>query len=293
MTNFSDMRDIMSDEPLQPGVLYIVATPIGNLEDITVRALRVLANADLIAAEDTRRTGLLLKAYGLKKPLISCFAHNEEKQSPRIISMIKEGKAVALVSDAGMPGISDPGARLIRQALKADIRLTVIPGPSAGITALAASGLDTETFAFGGFIPRDNKSRKAWLERFGDFPGTLIFYESPKRLPATLLMVIEAWGDRNCCIARELTKRYEEFIRGRLTEVYDELSNVESIKGEITVILEGRPGGKDDRLSREEAEAMGESLIAEGMGIKEASLRLAKETGISAKDCYAMLIKRS
>jgi len=291
--DFSDIWGFLREEALPPGVLHIVATPIGNLEDITLRALRVLAGAELIAAEDTRRTGLLLKAYGLKKPMVSCFAHNEEAQSRRIVSALAEGKAVALVSDAGLPGISDPGARLVRQALQAGIEISVIPGPSAGLTALAASGLDTEAFAFGGFIPRDGKGRKAWLERFGSFAGTLIVYESPRRLEATLLMLMEAWGDRKCCVARELTKRYEEFIRGSLSEVHGRLSGAGGVKGEIVLILEGRPFPDREKLSREEASARGEELVAEGLGIKEASRRLAEESGISAKECYAMLTKAS
>ena len=273
-----------------PGVLYIVATPIGNREDITLRALRVLDSVDLVAAEDTRRTGMLLKAYGIKKPLTSCFAHNEEKQSRRIIALLKEGKTAALVSDAGMPGISDPGARLIRNALEAEIQLSVIPGPSAGLTALTASGLDTEAFAFCGFAPRISRERKAWLERFGGFSGTLVIYESPVRLPETLLFLEENLGDRYCCVARELTKRYEEYIRGSLSEVAGKLSGSRKIKGEIVLILEGRRDKAERRLSPQEAEESGKALIAGGMGIKQASRELAKQSGLSAKACYALLV---
>ncbi len=281
-----------SKEPaaLLPGTLYIVATPIGNLEDITLRALRILGSVDLIAAEDTRRTGLLLQAYGLKKPLVSCFAHNEEKQSKRLLELLQEGKTVALVSDAGMPGISDPGARLIRQAAAAGISLTVAPGPSAGLTALVASGLDTDAFAFGGFFPRENKVRKAWLSDFGSFPGTLIFYESPKRLLATLSFLQAAWGDRHCCVARELTKRYEEFIRGSLPDVIGRLEQTAEVKGEIVVILEGYHKVKEDGLAGKELESLGRSLLAQGLSKKEASRRLACETGLAAKDMYALLV---
>ncbi|MDR0468756.1 MAG: 16S rRNA (cytidine(1402)-2'-O)-methyltransferase [Peptococcaceae bacterium] len=275
-----------------PGVLYIVATPIGNLEDITLRALKVLGRVDIVAAEDTRRTGVLLKTYGIKKPLMSCFAHNEEKQSRRIIEILKEGQTVALVSDAGMPGISDPGARLVSQALDAGISLTVVPGPSAGLTALAASGLDTEAFAFCGFFPRETKAKKAWLLRFGSFTGTLVFYESPRRLLATLRGLGEAWGDRYCCVARELTKRYEEFIRGSLAEVAEELGKADAIKGEIVVVLEGYRGKGKEAVTPEEAEEMGRNLIAGGMGVKEASLQIAQQTGMTAKACYALLINR-
>jgi len=278
---------------LPAGVLFIVATPIGNLEDISRRALRILGDVDIIAAEDTRRTGMLLKAVGLKKPLLSYFAHNEEKQSGRIIDLLKDGKTVALVSDAGMPGISDPGARLVRQAIKAEIRLTVIPGPSAGITALAASGLDTDVYAFGGFFPRTNKEKKDWMDRFCEFPGTVVFYESPMWLRATLQLLKETWGDRGCCIGRELTKRFEEFIRGTISEVYGELAKTETVKGEIVVVVEGYRRQEAVSVSREEAGEWGRALIAAGMGKKEASRELAKKTGISAKECYAILVQDS
>lgn len=276
--------------PLVSGTLYIVATPIGNLEDITLRALRILGSVDLVAAEDTRRTGLLLQAYGLKKPLVSCFAHNEEKQSKRLLELLQEGKTVALVSDAGMPGISDPGARLIRQAAAAGIPLTVAPGPSAGLTALVASGLDTDAFAFGGFFPRETKARKAWITDFGNFPGTLIFYESPKRLIATLTFLQADWGERRCCVARELTKRYEEFLRGSLPEVIARLEQMPEVKGEIVVLLEGYHKAKCRSLNADELETLGRSLLARGLSKKEASRQLAYETGLAAKDMYALLV---
>jgi 16S rRNA (cytidine1402-2'-O)-methyltransferase len=275
---------------LPPGTLYIVATPIGNREDITLRALRILGSVDLVAAEDTRRTGLLLQSYGIKKPLMSCFAHNEEKQSKRLLELLGAGKTVALVSDAGMPGISDPGARLIRQAVAAEVSLTVIPGPSAVLTALAASGLDTGAFAFGGFFPRDNKGRKDWLERFGGFTGAVIFYESPRRLVATLTFLAEALGVRRCCVARELTKRYEEFIRGGLPSIAESLRRIGEIKGEIVVVLEGNQNKKGQCLTADRIEALGRALLEQGVGKKEASRRLADETGLSAKATYAMLV---
>jgi len=278
-------------EAITQGTLYVVATPIGNREDVSERARRVLAEVDVVAAEDTRHTGMLLKAYGLKKAMISCYAHNEERQSGRIIEMLLEGKAVALVSDAGMPGISDPGARLVRQAIDAEIKLSVIPGPSAVITALAASGLDTDTFAFGGFFPRTNKERRAWMDRFSGFQGTVVFYESPKRLLATLHYILEAWGDRYCCIARELTKRYEEFIRGSLTEVYETLMGASPEKGEIVVVIDSRVSREDETASPEEALVLGRTLLDAGMGKKEASRELAAKTGMSANACYALLLK--
>ena len=278
-------------EGMQPGSLYLVATPIGNLRDISLRALQVLALVDIVAAEDTRRTGRLLQAYGLKKPLISCYAHNEEMQGKRIVELLQEGKTVALVSDAGMPGISDPGARLVRQVLDAGLRLSVLPGASAGITALAGSGLDTTTYAFCGFFPRGAKDKATWLARFGDFDGTLVFYESPKRLTATLTTVLEAFGDRYCCVARELTKRHEEYIRGPLTEIIQGFAQVPTIKGEVVVVMEGYKGQGEAALSDAEILAMGVALLESGLGKKEASRRLAERTGMSAKACYALLLQ--
>ena len=291
MIDYGRLRDRASAYDWPPGVLYIVATPIGNLEDIGLRALRILDGVDLVAAEDTRRTGILLNAYGIRKPLMSCFAHNEEKQSQKIVALLKEGKTVAFVSDAGMPGISDPGARLIRKALDEEIVLTVIPGPSAGLTALAASGLDTGSFAFGGFFPRNGKERQSWLGRFGAFPGTLILYESPNRLLDTLRFLKETLGERRCCVAREMTKRFEEYIRGSLTDVAEALGPAERVKGEIVVILEGCPEDRAAALSPGEAEALGRTMIAGGLGIKEASRELARQSGLPAKDCYALLLK--
>ena len=276
-----------------PGVLYIVATPIGNLRDISLRALAILGAVDLIAAEDTRHTGLLLKAHGLKKPMMSYFAHNEEKQAQRIIGLLHDGKAVALVSDAGMPGISDPGARLVRLAVQEKIRLSVIPGPSAGISALAASGFMTDAYAFGGFFPRQGKERSEWLDRFGSFDGAVVFYESPKRLGATLRLILEAWGDRGCCVARELTKHYEEFIRGSLTELSEKLAGETAVKGEIVVVLDEDRQKAIPDLSDDEFSALAKTLLEEGMGKKEASRRLARITGKSAKACYAMLVNET
>lgn len=225
----------------EPGTLYIIATPIGNLEDITLRALHLLASVDIVAAEDTRHTGLLLKAWNIKKPMVSYFEHNEKARSQKLLAFLKEGKSVGLVTDAGLPGISDPGAEVIRDAATQGIPLTVVPGPSAGVTALVASGLPTDGFAFGGFIPRDNKSRRGWLACYGAFPKTVILYESPRRLLATLALLRERWGDRPACVARELTKRYEEFLRGSLSEIEAELSGrTGEIKGEIVLIVGGR-----------------------------------------------------
>jgi 16S rRNA (cytidine1402-2'-O)-methyltransferase len=273
------------------GALYVVATPIGNREDITLRALRTLRAADYVAAEDTRRSGMLLRAYGIKKPLISCFAHNEQKQSQLLLALLREGKSVALISDAGLPGISDPGARVIRTLIDENIPLTVIPGASAGTTALVASGLDTAAFAFGGFIPRASKERRLWLERFGGFAGTVIIYESPRRLPATLVLLREHWGERQCCVAREMTKRFEEFRRGSLTEVARQLAErAGEIKGEIVLVV---GGGVQERpaLAPAAIRALAAELLAGGLRKKEASRSLAERGGISAKEAYQILVR--
>ena len=288
----AESADINMPGELRPATLYVVATPIGNLQDISLRALGVLGAVDLVAAEDTRRAGMLLKAFHLKKPLMSCFAHNEEKQSWRILELLQEGKTVALVSDAGTPGISDPGARLIRRAVQAGVAISVVPGPCAGIAALTASGLDTESFAFGGFIPRNNKERKVWLTRFGSFTGTVILYESPKRLLATLSLIKESWGDRRCCVAREMTKRYEEFLRGSLTEVAGRLDQYESVRGEIVIVVEGSGNQETQSFSPEEMEELGTLLLRGGLHKKEASRKLARITGKSIKMCYDMLVNQ-
>ncbi len=236
-----------------PGTLYIIATPIGNLEDITLRALHLLADVDMVAAEDTRHTGLLLKAWNIKKPLISYFEHNEKARSPQLLAFLKEGKSVALVSDAGLPGISDPGAWIIREAIAQGVPLTVVPGPSAGITALVASGLSADGFAFGGFIPRQNKARRQWLACYGSFAKTVVLYESPRRLLKTLDLLREEWGDRPACVARELTKRFEEFCRGTLSGIAAELAaRPGEVKGEIVLVVGGReslfPNGGEEPL---------------------------------------------
>ena len=276
---------------LQPGSLYLVATPIGNLRDISIRALQVLSLVDVIAAEDTRRAGILLRAYGIQKPLISCYAHVEEKQSQHILSLLEEGKTIAMVSDAGMPGISDPGTRLVKQAVDAGVKLCVIPGASAGITALTGSGLDTDTYVFCGFFPRSSKDRHAWLERFVSFHGTLVFYESPKRLLSTLRFLLQEWGDRRCCVARELTKHFEDYSRGSLSELIELFSAATSIKGEIVVVIEGQTKSLDLVVNSDDMEQLARELLESGLRKKEASRQLAYKTGQSVRFCYDFLVK--
>lgn len=221
------------------GALYIVSTPIGNLEDITLRALRILKEVDLIAAEDTRHTGLLLKHFGIQTPQTSYFEGNELKKKEFILFRLKQGDRVALVSDAGTPGISDPGFRLIRTAIENRIPIVPIPGPSAVVTALSVSGLPTDAFLFKGFLPHKPKKRRDLLKPLEEVKETLIFYESPHRLSETLRDIMDILGDREIVLTRELTKVYEEILRGKLSEIQNQIGG-RKLKGEITLVISGK-----------------------------------------------------
>jgi 16S rRNA (cytidine1402-2'-O)-methyltransferase len=223
----------------EKGALYVVATPIGNLEDITLRALRILKEVDLIAAEDTRHTGLLLKHFGIETPLTSYFQGNELKKKEYILSRLKEDHPVALVSDAGTPGISDPGFRLIQAAIENQIPVVPIPGPSAVIAALSVSGLPTDAFLFKGFLPHKSKKRRDLLGELEGARETLIFYESPHRITETLQDVFDILGDREIVLTRELTKVYEEIRRGRVSEIRNQIGE-RKLKGEITLLISGK-----------------------------------------------------
>ncbi len=228
------------------GTLYIVSTPIGNREDITLRALRVLKEVDLIAAEDTRHTGLLLRHFGITTPLTSYFEGNESRKKEFIFSKLMQGERVALVSDAGTPGISDPGFRLIRTATENRIPIVPVPGPSAVIVALSVSGLPTDAFLFKGFLPHKMKKRRDLLKELADVRETLIFYESPHRISETLKDIYEVLGDREIVLTRELTKIYEEVLRGRVSEVQTQIGG-RKLKGEITLVISGKKRKKTDQ----------------------------------------------
>jgi 16S rRNA (cytidine1402-2'-O)-methyltransferase len=223
----------------EKGTLYIVSTPIGNMEDITLRALRILKEVDLIAAEDTRRTGLLLKHFGIQAPLTSYFEGNELKKREFILAKLKEGRKVALVSDAGTPGISDPGFRLIRLAIENQLPIIPIPGSSAVITALSVSGLPTDAFLFRGFLPHKSKKRKDLLKELEIVRETVILYESPHRISETLRDILETLGDREIVLTRELTKAYEEIIRGKVSDILNQIGD-RTLKGEITLVISGK-----------------------------------------------------
>ena len=222
--------------PLQPGTLYLVATPIGNLEDITLRALRTLRECDVIAAEDTRRTGLLLKHFGISKPLLSYFQFNEARRSEEILERLGRNEKVALVTDAGTPGISDPGERVVRAAVTAGFRVESVPGPSALIVALTASGLPTDEFHFIGFLPHKSGQRRKRLEALKSVPGTLAIYESPFRIEKLLQELSEIMVERQVVVARELTKKFEEFLRGNPAELL-ETAKKRRLKGEFVVLI--------------------------------------------------------
>ena len=224
---------------IKKGKLYIVATPIGNKDDITLRAIKVLGEVDLIAAEDTRETGKLLAYHKIKNNLISYHEHNETRCSPGLINKLEKGLSIALVSDAGTPSVSDPGYRLINQAMTKNIRIIPVPGVSAATAALSASGLATDSFIFIGFAVKKKEKRKKQLEALADENKTIIFYESPRRILSFLDEIIETVGDRHAVLAREMTKRYEEFIWGLLSEIKNNLKKRSSIKGEITLLVAG------------------------------------------------------
>ena len=227
------------------GILYICGTPIGNLEDITLRALKILKKVKLIAAEDTRHTKKLLNHYQINTKITSYYEYNKFKKAPYLVGILKNGQDIALVSDAGMPGISDPGYVLINLALKNDIQIIPVPGVSALITALVVSGLPTDKFVFEGFLPRKIKERKKYFKSIENEERTIVFYETPHRLKKALKDMLEILGGREIVIARELTKKYEEIIRGNLNQVLSEI-NTKEIKGEITLIVQGGTKNKEN-----------------------------------------------
>lgn len=220
------------------GTLFIVATPIGNLEDITFRAVRILSEVDLIAAEDTRKSKVLLTRYNINTPMTSYHKFNIRSKTPHLIGLMKEGKNIALVSDAGMPGVSDPGHEIIRESVDQNIRIEVVPGPSAAISALVASGLPTDRFTFVGFLPKKPGRKKKTLEGLKSEGGTIIIYESPYRLVRTLEDIQKIMGDRHVAVCRELTKKFEEIIRGKAGDVREKIKE-RKLKGEMVVVVEG------------------------------------------------------
>ena len=272
-----------------PSALYIVGTPIGNLEDITFRAIRTLKSADVIAAEDTRHTGRLLHHFQIKTPQISYHDHNSQQRIPQLIARLEAGAAIALVSDAGMPGISDPGYELVCACVAHQIAVIPVPGPSAVVTAIAASGLPSDRFVFEGFLPVKGKSRKARLGSLATEPRSVVLYESPHRLMKTLKdLAAVLSSERPVSIARELTKRYEEFWRGTLGEAIAHYQVV-SPKGEFTLAIAPSPHSQLS-LSKSEIIAELQALLAQGFSRSDASRQLAARTGLSKRDIYQLSV---
>lgn len=270
-------------------ILYVVGTPIGNLGDISPRALETLELVDFIAAEDTRVTLKLLNHFGIKKPMISYFEHNKEFKGQLICDRIKSGESCAIVTDAGMPCISDPGELLIKQCEENSIKTVVVPGPSAVISALCVSGLSTGRFCFEGFLSVNKKSRAEHLESLINEKRTMIFYEAPHKLMNTLSDLYETFGDRKLTIARELTKLHEEIIRTTTKEAYKKYADG-SLKGEIVLILEGKNGDKKDDYTLKDAVKIAEKFIVDGLKPTDAAKEAAKITKIRKNDIYKELI---
>lgn len=277
-----------------PGILFIVATPIGNLEDITQRALRILREVDLIACEDTRHTRKLLNHFGITTPTTSYHEHNEQERAADLCKALASGKNVALVSDAGTPLISDPGFRIVKAAIDRGISVQPIPGAAAFVTALSASGLATDQFLFAGFLPSRTGTRRAKLIELGSIPATLVFYEAPHRIKATLKDALEVLGNRAAVIAREVTKLHEEFARGSLSELNGRFSEIEAPRGELVVIISGQNAetGTSPRTTSpvDQLRARMNELEREGIDQKTAMKKAAKELGLKRDNAYRMLV---
>ena len=283
---------IGASQERQMGKLYLVATPIGNLEDMTMRAIRTLQEVDLIAAEDTRQTRKLLTHFEIKTKCVSYHEHNKEASGPELIKLLLEGNNIALVSDAGMPAISDPGEDIVRDAITSDISVIPIPGANAALSALIMSGLPTDRFSFIGFLPRDKKTIIQLLDKYSSYTETLILYESPHRIRKTLAILLEVWGNRKVAIVRELTKRHEEALRGTLTECIDWFEEHQPM-GEFCILIEGldQEGIKQledaanewwQKLTLEEHVEHYEATMSR----KDAMKQVAGDRGVSKRDIY-------
>jgi 16S rRNA (cytidine1402-2'-O)-methyltransferase len=278
------------------GTLFIVATPIGNLEDITQRGLRVLREVDLIACEDTRHTRKLLNHFGIDKNTISYHEHNERERAEELCELLESGKNVALVSDAGTPLINDPGYRIVAAAIERDISVVPVPGPVAFIAALAVSGLPTDGFLFGGFLPARANARRAKLEELRSIPATLAFYEAPHRIAAALKDAAEVLGNRRAVVARELTKLHEEFVRGTLNELVQQFSKAGAARGEMVLLISGeavaRSPANPEQTSTERLVERVNELEREGLNSKDALKSAARELGIKRAEAYRMMLSQ-
>lgn len=279
----------MTTETIQYGTLYLCATPIGNLEDMTPRALRMLREADLIAAEDTRHTLQLLNHFGIKGRLIRYDEHSKEKQGAYLLEQLLAGKNIALVSDAGFPGIADPGEALVKDAIAAGVRVVPVPGANAALCALIASGLPAYPFFFGGFLPKSKRNRREQLEAWRHIPATMLLYEAPHRIEEVLKDILEAWGDRPMAAARELTKLHEEFYRGTVSGCLTWLEQ-QGARGEFCLVI--GPGDGEQPADEEASDPLDEvrRLLAEGMDKKSALAQVAKKRKIPKRELYNQFI---
>ena len=267
--------------------LHIVATPIGNLEDVTLRALRVLREADLVLAEDTRRTRILLDRHGIAARPLSLHAHNEASRVEKVLGVLEQAGSVALVSDAGTPLVSDPGARLVSEAIQAGYDVVCVPGASAPLAALVSSGLNAERFTFVGFLPRKKGEREALLASLVNREETLVFFESPKRAAATLLRLADVFGERRACVARELTKLHEEIARGTLSELAERFAD--GTRGELTLVVEGAAGGPAEDSAEHLDAAIREGIAAQ-RGSRELAAELSKLHGQPRRQLYSRIL---
>lgn len=282
----------MSEKDDTAGTLYVVATPIGNLSDVSARMRQTLEQVDLVAAEDTRTVGVFLSRLGIEARQTSLFEGNEVKKSQELVSQLEGGESVALVCEAGTPGISDPGAHLVAQAVEAGVRVTPIPGPCAATAALSASGLPTRRFFFEGFLPRAKGARRERLDALSSLSATLVFYESPRRLQKTLAEMVEVLGDhRRAVVAREITKLHEEMVRGTLGELLGHFDETPP-RGEVTVLVEGAEEKRE--WSVEEMEEAVEVAVARGQDSpSQLAKRLAREGGWKRRQVYDLILERS
>lgn len=275
-----------------PGTLYVVATPLGNLEDVSLRALRVLKEVAAIACEDTRRTSKLLARYEIRNSLVAYHEHNKDRSGTRLLERIQEGESIALVSDAGTPGISDPGYEIVRDAVAKGVAVEVVPGPSALIAALVLSGLPTDRFAFEGFLPSRQERRRKALAALASEPRTLVFYESPQRLADFLTDAISAFGaERRACVVRELTKVHEEVRRGTLCEMSADFGARPEILGEICVVVAGAPKAITVTVADALDEAMDDPELA-ALSSKDLARTVADRNGLRKSDVYEEILKR-
>ncbi len=275
---------------INPVGLYIVATPIGNIADITLRALDILKMVDLIACEDTRVSGILLSHYGIKKPLLSYNDHNASERRPEIFSAIASGKRVALISDAGTPLVSDPGYKLVHEALEKNIYVTAIPGASSVLSALCLSGLPTDKFFFGGFLPAKPEALKKYIASLAAIPATLVFFESARRLEESLEALQDSLSDRQAAIVREITKIYEESRRGKLSELLAYIKQNGAPKGEIVIVIS--PPQEKEKDTNQNIEAQLITLL-KSHSVKETAAIMAEQTGRPRKEIYALALKLS